>query len=87
MKDIEILPDENGVPRVFLHGEAKTAAENRGIRTVHVSLSHSEVRAFSLLSDDFADINVVDGRHRICTSFPVMTQPRRTLKVSDFTSD
>jgi fatty acid synthase subunit alpha, fungi type len=44
MKDIEILPDENGVPTVTLHGDAKTAAQNKGIKKVLVSLSHSEVR-------------------------------------------
>jgi fatty acid synthase subunit alpha, fungi type/fatty acid synthase subunit beta, fungi type len=43
MKDIEILPDDAGVPRVTLHGEAKDAAEGKNITTMHVSLSHSEV--------------------------------------------
>lgn len=44
MKDIEILPDESGVPTVTLHGDALSAAEAKGIKKVHVSLSHSEVR-------------------------------------------
>ena len=44
MKDIEILPDSAGVPTVALHGEAKSAAEAKGIAKVHISLSHSEVR-------------------------------------------
>lgn len=43
MKDIEILPDESGVPTVTLHGDAKSAAEAKGISKVHLSLSHSEV--------------------------------------------
>jgi len=43
MKDIEILPDQVGVPQVTLHGDAKTAAEERNIAAVHVSLSHSDV--------------------------------------------
>lgn len=43
MKEIEILPDESGVPTVTLHGEAKSAAEAKGISKVHISLSHSEV--------------------------------------------
>lgn len=42
MKDIEILPDESGVPTVTLHGDAKSAAEAKGISKVHLSLSHSE---------------------------------------------
>jgi phosphopantetheine--protein transferase-like protein len=44
MCEIEILPDENGVPQVTLHGDAKAAAHGKGIKTVHISLSHSEVR-------------------------------------------
>lgn len=43
MKDIEILPDAAGVPTVALHGDAKSAAEAKGITAVHISLSHSEV--------------------------------------------
>lgn len=43
MKDIEILPDNAGVPQVILHGDAKDAAQGKNIATVHVSLSHSEV--------------------------------------------
>ncbi|KAG8716660.1 3-oxoacyl-[acyl-carrier-protein] synthase [Ceratobasidium sp. 394] len=42
MSDIEILPDESGVPTVTLHGDAKTAASEKGIEKVLVSLSHSE---------------------------------------------
>lgn len=44
MADIEILPDENGVPLVTLHGDAKKSASEKGIANVLVSLSHSEVR-------------------------------------------
>lgn len=44
MKDIEILPNDDGVPTVTLHGDAKLAAETKGIGKVLVSLSHSEVR-------------------------------------------
>lgn len=43
MKDIEILPNEVGVPTVILHGDAEVAAQSKGITRVHVSLSHSEV--------------------------------------------
>ncbi|KAF8843701.1 hypothetical protein BDN67DRAFT_963867 [Paxillus ammoniavirescens] len=47
MKDIEILPDESGVPTVTLHGDAKTAALGKGITQVLVSLSHSETVAIA----------------------------------------
>ncbi|QRV90063.1 fatty acid synthase subunit beta [Ceratobasidium sp. AG-Ba] len=42
MSEIEILPDENGAPIVTLRGDAKTAAGEKGIEKVLVSLSHSE---------------------------------------------
>ncbi|KAF9648674.1 fatty acid synthase [Thelephora ganbajun] len=42
MREIEILPDESGAPRVILHGDAKGAADSKGIKTIHISLSHSE---------------------------------------------
>ncbi|KAI0342734.1 fatty acid synthase [Trametopsis cervina] len=47
MKDIEILPDSAGVPTVALHGEAKAAADAKGITKVHISLSHSETTAIA----------------------------------------
>ncbi|THH15787.1 hypothetical protein EW146_g4747 [Bondarzewia mesenterica] len=47
MKDIEILPNEAGVPTVALHGEAKAAAESKGVSNVHLSLSHSETVAIA----------------------------------------
>jgi fatty acid synthase subunit alpha len=43
MSEIEILPDESGVPTVVLHGDAKKVAGAKGIKKVLVSLSHSEV--------------------------------------------
>ncbi|KAF8577776.1 fatty acid synthase [Ramaria rubella] len=53
MKDIEILPDGDGVPRVILHGDAKAAADVRKISTVHVSLSHSENVAIAFAAAQF----------------------------------
>lgn len=47
MKDIEILPNESGVPTVTLRGDAKATAESRGISQVLVSLSHSETVAIA----------------------------------------
>jgi phosphopantetheine--protein transferase-like protein len=49
MKEIEILPNEIGVPEVTLHGDAKAAAAAKGILTIHLSLSHSEVSFISRL--------------------------------------
>ncbi|RPD59601.1 fatty acid synthase [Lentinus tigrinus ALCF2SS1-6] len=47
MKDIEILPDESGVPTVTLHGQAKAAADAKGVTKVHISLSHSDTTAIA----------------------------------------
>ncbi|KAH9950013.1 fatty acid synthase [Amylocystis lapponica] len=47
MKDIEILPDESGVPTVSLHGDAQAAAKSKGVTRVHLSLSHSETTAIA----------------------------------------
>lgn len=50
MKDIENLPNEEGAPTVTLHGDAKAAAESKGVSNVLLSLSHSDVSTFSTLS-------------------------------------
>ncbi|KAH9945014.1 fatty acid synthase [Epithele typhae] len=47
MKEIEILPDATGVPTVALHGEAKAAADAKGVAKVHISLSHSDTTAIA----------------------------------------
>ncbi|KAI0067274.1 fatty acid synthase [Artomyces pyxidatus] len=47
MKDIEILPNENGAPEVTLHGDAKAAADTKGIQKIHLSLSHSDTIAIA----------------------------------------
>ncbi|EIW57289.1 fatty acid synthase [Trametes versicolor FP-101664 SS1] len=47
MKDIEILPDSTGAPTVSLHGDAKAAAEAKGVKKVHLSLSHSDTTAIA----------------------------------------
>jgi holo-[acyl-carrier protein] synthase len=40
-RDIEIGNDSRGAPTVILHGAARTLLERRGIRRVHVAISHS----------------------------------------------
>jgi fatty acid synthase subunit alpha len=47
MKEIEILPGDSGAPRVILHGEAKSAAGAKGVKSVLVSLSHSDTVAIA----------------------------------------
>jgi len=40
LKDIEILPDIQGKPRVKLHGKARHQAEDMGLINLDISLSH-----------------------------------------------
>ncbi len=53
MKDIEILPDDSGVPQVHLHDDAKAAAEVKNIGHVHISLSHSDTVAIAFAQATF----------------------------------
>ena len=46
-KDIEIINEENGIPRVVLHGEAKKVADKRKIRNIKVSISHEKEYAIA----------------------------------------
>lgn len=40
-RDLEIVREESGAPRVVLHGKAAAFAKERGVKEVHVSLSHT----------------------------------------------
>jgi len=40
-RDIEIVREPSGQPRVVLHGKAEAHAKERGVQTVHISLSHT----------------------------------------------
>lgn len=42
LTDIEILPDERGGPKVFLHRYFLQEAENKRIDEIHISLSHAK---------------------------------------------
>ena len=41
LTDVEIINNEHGAPKIFLHGKAKTLAESKGAEKIFVSLSHS----------------------------------------------
>jgi len=40
-RDLEIVREPSGQPRVVLHGRAIDYAKSRGVREIHVSLSHT----------------------------------------------
>ena len=46
--DVEII-GHGGPPRVALHGQARTVAEELGIRTIHLSLSHEREYAVAFV--------------------------------------
>lgn len=48
LHDIEILADENGAPKVSLHGAALEAAKQAGVKNVNVSISHSDSQAIAV---------------------------------------
>jgi hypothetical protein len=76
MKDIEIVSNEACVPEVMLRGEAKAEAKAaKGISTIHLSLSHSDVSFSSLLLTDWrtrSGCQFLDCRHRVRSSFHYM---------------
>ena len=71
MKEIEIINDESGVPKVHLHGEAKAGATAKGISKVLISLSHSEVR--------WSCIYLVIDADRLCRLLPLHLPKHRDL--------
>ncbi|KAI9721035.1 MAG: hypothetical protein M1812_002515 [Candelaria pacifica] len=48
LKDIEITNDNKGAPVVTLHGDAATAAKRAGVKSVEVSISHSDAQAIAV---------------------------------------
>ena len=40
-RDLEIVREKVGAPTVRLHGKAATFAQQRGVKEIHVSLSHT----------------------------------------------
>jgi len=47
-KEIEILGDEQNAPRLFLHGEAARLAQEQGLTTWSISVSHSQSHAVAV---------------------------------------
>lgn len=40
--DVEVRKEQQEAPRIFLHGEAERLCTIKGIRNVHLSLSHTD---------------------------------------------
>lgn len=41
LKEIEILPDEKGAPKVHVYGYFKELSMELGVESIHISLSHA----------------------------------------------
>lgn len=41
-RDVEVVVDDRGAPRILLHGETQRMAERRGLRRVHLTLTHTD---------------------------------------------
>lgn len=48
-RDIEVLPDQRGKPRVHLQGKAAQIAEARGLKGFDVSITHSRSDAIAFV--------------------------------------
>lgn len=53
-KDIEIINEKNGVPKVLLHGEAKKVAYEKKVKEIQISISHEKdyAVAFAITIED-----------------------------------
>ncbi len=47
LTNIEIINKTSGQPQVVLHGTAAVLAQTKGVKTIHISLSHSETYAIA----------------------------------------
>ena len=46
-RGIEVTREPGRAPRIVLHGRAAALADELGVRTVHIALSHSETHALA----------------------------------------
>ncbi|KAI0609573.1 fatty acid synthase [Pyrenophora tritici-repentis] len=53
LKDIEIINDESGAPTVQLHGKADEEAKRVGVKSISISISHSDEQAVSVAIAQF----------------------------------
>jgi holo-[acyl-carrier protein] synthase len=48
LRDVEVVRQRGGAPRVALHGRAQELASERGVRAWHLSLTHTEQMALAV---------------------------------------
>jgi holo-[acyl-carrier protein] synthase len=67
-RDIEVLPNREGKPEVYLHSKAETEAAKRGISEISVSITHSRMFAAAIAVGIQRQADLVDMR-------PIREQP------------
>jgi len=48
LRDVEVVRQKGGAPRVALHGRAAELADERGVRDWHLSLTHTDSTALAV---------------------------------------
>jgi holo-[acyl-carrier protein] synthase len=48
LRDVEVIRQRGGAPRVALHGRAQELADERGVRAWHLSLTHTDATALAV---------------------------------------
>jgi len=46
-RDIEVVRDASGAPSIAVHGRVAARCDERGVRTIHVSLTHADPLALA----------------------------------------
>ncbi len=49
MRDVELLHEENGRPKICLHGGAEEAFKKQNLSEIEVSISHTKTDAISIV--------------------------------------
>lgn len=49
LKDVEVVNDDRGKPDLILYGEARRMINDRGIRRMHLSLTHTAESAVAMV--------------------------------------
>jgi holo-[acyl-carrier protein] synthase len=71
-RDLEIIREASGQPKVVLHGRAVSFAQSRGVHEIHVSLSHTaEYGAATavIVGEQSQSLRVHEGRLKVARHF------------------
>lgn len=48
-KEIEVINDDNGAPKIYLHGKTREKFEDLNLKSIFVSLSHTSANAIAFI--------------------------------------